>query len=204
MLLSVSTGHTVSECPSTRICPGLFCPRWNVSRRCLPNSADSTNSASAMSCVRVTSRSTSRLICSGEPLGDSHSTNSWIRAMISFCFRFAQRKHGCIAAIPAQRASDMLYLMQPEQAEFLLRSVMIPSLQNEHGITKRVMAAVPDDKGNYKPDPNSMTAFELVRHIAGAEIACLRTVTEGQFSGPAHMPESVKTVSDVVKWYEEN
>jgi uncharacterized damage-inducible protein DinB len=98
----------------------------------------------------------------------------------------------------------MLKLMQPEQAEFLLRDVMIPSLQNEHGITKRIIAAVPDDKGDYKPDPNAMSAFELARHIVGAEISFLRTVEEGQFPGASRMPDSVKTVSDVVRWYEEN
>ncbi|HEX4750997.1 MAG TPA: DinB family protein [Bryobacteraceae bacterium] len=95
--------------------------------------------------------------------------------------------------------------MQPEQAEFLLRDVLIPSLQNEHGITKRIMAAVPDDRGDYKPDPTSMTAFELARHIATAEMTFMQAVIKGEFpsSGGPRL-DDMKNVSDVVRWYEQS
>lgn len=95
--------------------------------------------------------------------------------------------------------------MQAEQAEFLLKSVFLPSLEREHGTTKNVLATVPAEKGDYKPDPNSMSAFELAWHIASAEMAFLTTVVEGEFPTTRNpRPESIKTVPDVVQWYEEN
>ncbi len=59
--------------------------------------------------------------------------------------------------------------MTAEQAMILLQNVYLGTLQNERRITKKVLEAVPPDKGDYKPDPNSRSAMELVRHIAAAD-----------------------------------
>jgi len=48
----------------------------------------------------------------------------------------------------------------PEQAIFLFHSVL-PSFENEHRVTTKVLKAVPADKAGFKPDPNSMSAFDL-------------------------------------------
>jgi len=94
--------------------------------------------------------------------------------------------------------------MQPDQAKFLLET-FLPSLRNEHAITKRVIEAMPADKLDYRPDENGKSALELSSHIAGAEILFLRAVAEGQFDFTQRaMPDSAKTPEGLSAWYAEN
>jgi hypothetical protein len=50
--------------------------------------------------------------------------------------------------------------MTPEFAAGLC-AMMLDGIQREAECTKRVLAAVPDDKSDYRPDPNARTAREL-------------------------------------------
>ncbi len=94
--------------------------------------------------------------------------------------------------------------MTAEQAVFLLQNVYLGTLKNESRITKKVLEAVPPDKGEYKPDPNSRSANELARHIAAAENRFLETVINGVFdTNPSLIPENVKTPQQIAAWYEE-
>ena len=94
--------------------------------------------------------------------------------------------------------------MTAEQAVFLLQDVYLGALKNESRITKKVLEAVPPDKGEYKPDPNSRSANELARHIAAAENRFLETVINGVFdTNPSLIPENVKTPQQIAVWYEE-
>lgn len=68
----------------------------------------------------------------------------------------------------------------PDQAVFLLHSVL-PSIENEHRITTKVLKAIPADRADYKPDPTAMSAFDLAWHIASSEMSFLRAVIEGDF-----------------------
>ena len=91
-----------------------------------------------------------------------------------------------------------------QQAIFLLQDVYLGSLKNESRITKRVLEAVPADKGEHRPDPISKSAIELVRHIAVAENRFLETVINGVFDvNAAALPENVKTPQEVASWYEQ-
>jgi uncharacterized damage-inducible protein DinB len=94
--------------------------------------------------------------------------------------------------------------LQPEQAGTLLQ-VTLPALKNEHRITKKIIEAVPLDKGDYRPDPNSKTALELAWHIAASENMFLKVPSAGEFdfSGNAR-PESVRSSADVAQWYAEH
>ena len=56
-----------------------------------------------------------------------------------------------------------------EQAIFLLHDVYLGTLKMESGTTKKILEAVPSDRGEYRPDPASRTAMELTRHIAAAD-----------------------------------
>ena len=40
-----------------------------------------------------------------------------------------------------------------EQAIFLLHDVYLGTLKMESGTTKKILEAVPSDKGEYRPDP---------------------------------------------------
>jgi uncharacterized damage-inducible protein DinB len=63
---------------------------------------------------------------------------------------------------------------------------------------------VPADKAEYRPDPISKSAIELVRHIAAADNRFLETVINGVFdANTAMIPENVKTPAEIATWYAE-
>ena len=70
--------------------------------------------------------------------------------------------------------------MTPEQAKFLL-SVFLPAIRREFPTTLRVIQAVPTDKGDYRPAPNSRSALELAWHLASADIWFLDGFLAGEF-----------------------
>jgi uncharacterized damage-inducible protein DinB len=92
--------------------------------------------------------------------------------------------------------------MSPEFA-LGLRAMMLDGVQREAETTKRVIAAVPDAKSDYRPDPNARTAKELAWHIANTDVQFLDGIADLNFKmeSPEHKPE---TSADVVAWYGEN
>jgi uncharacterized damage-inducible protein DinB len=95
--------------------------------------------------------------------------------------------------------------LQPDQASFLLHAAHLPSLKNEHGITKKVIEAIPLDKGDYSPDNISKSALALAWHIVATENRFMDAVLTGAFDlTPNPMPESIKNSADLLAWYEEN
>ncbi|MGA2591785.1 MAG: DinB family protein [Bryobacteraceae bacterium] len=94
--------------------------------------------------------------------------------------------------------------LQPDQATFLLR-MGLPALKNEHRLTKKVIEAIPPDKGDYRPDPASMSALDLAWHMATAEHLFLDAVASGKFDfKPAPRPDSIRNGADVAAWYAES
>lgn len=93
--------------------------------------------------------------------------------------------------------------LQTEQATFFLNSVALPWLKNEHPLTKRVIEAIPLDKGGYRPNEVSRTAFDLAWHIASAENRFLDAVASGQFDFGGTKPDWIRNSSDIAKWYAE-
>jgi uncharacterized damage-inducible protein DinB len=89
-----------------------------------------------------------------------------------------------------------------EQAT-LLRQSFMGALKNESRVTKATLAAVPADKADYRPDPASRTAMDLVRHIATADNRFLEAVTTGVFQAGPGIPETVKTPAEIAAWYAE-
>ena len=92
--------------------------------------------------------------------------------------------------------------MTPEFAVGL-RAMMLDGIQREAECTKRVIAAVPDAKGDYRPDPNARTAKELAWHIANTDVQFLDGIADLQFKmeSPANKPQ---TAAEIVAWYDEN
>lgn len=89
--------------------------------------------------------------------------------------------------------------------EFVLgyRAMMLDGIQREAEITKKVIAAVPDAKSDYKPDPNARTAKELAWHLANTDVQFLDGIADLKFNmeNPDHKPQ---TSAEVVAWYDEN
>jgi uncharacterized damage-inducible protein DinB len=95
--------------------------------------------------------------------------------------------------------------MQPDQAVFLLHSVYLPALKNEHRLTKTVIEAIPLDKGDYRPDAISKTALDLAWHIASTEMRFMDVLPAGEFDfSPRPRPESIKNSEDLASWYVDN
>jgi uncharacterized damage-inducible protein DinB len=91
--------------------------------------------------------------------------------------------------------------MQPDQALFLLHGA-IASLHTEHPLTRNVIAAIPPDQGDYRPDAVAKSALELAWHIVATERRFLDAVVAGQFDfSPAPRPESIKNSADLIDWY---
>ena len=95
--------------------------------------------------------------------------------------------------------------MTAEQAVFV-NAMYMDAVKRESRATRDVLAAVPADKCEYKPDAYSKTAIELARHIAAAESRLLNIPVLGEFnaSGPSPLPESAKTPAEIAAWYEQS
>ena len=86
----------------------------------------------------------------------------------------------------------------PDQAKFIL-GLALPTLKSEHQTTKRVIEAIPLDKGGYRPDAISKTALELAWHIVAAEKRFLGGIPAGVLDfNPIHRPESVANSAGIV------
>jgi uncharacterized damage-inducible protein DinB len=94
--------------------------------------------------------------------------------------------------------------MTPDHATLILNSVALPSVHAEHPVTKRVIAAIPADKVDYRPDSIGRSAIDLAWHIVTAENRFLEAVVSGAFDlTPWERPNAVRSPSDVNAWYEE-
>lgn len=92
--------------------------------------------------------------------------------------------------------------LQPDQAQFLLHAVYLPGLSNEHGLTKKIIEAIPLGQGDYRPDEISKSALDLAWHIAVTEMRFIEAVETGEFDlGPRPRPDSVKNSADLAGWY---
>ena len=90
--------------------------------------------------------------------------------------------------------------------EFALgyRAMMLDGVVREAETTKKVIAAIPDAKSDYKPDPHARSAKELAWHIANSDVQFLDGIaglTFDNMQNPEHKPE---TSSEIVAWYGEN
>jgi uncharacterized damage-inducible protein DinB len=92
----------------------------------------------------------------------------------------------------------------PEQARFLL-ALTLPNIKTEHATTKRVIEAIPLDKGDYRPEPIAKSALELAWHIVAAEHRFFGGICAGKFDfTPNHRPESVRNSAQIAGWFDES
>jgi uncharacterized damage-inducible protein DinB len=97
--------------------------------------------------------------------------------------------------------------MSAPTPEFVLgyRAMMLDGLGRELEITKRVLAAIPDGKSDYRPDPHARTAWELAWHIANTDVQFADGIADLKFdmASPAEA-DKPKTVAELVEWYDRN
>ena len=94
--------------------------------------------------------------------------------------------------------------LTPDQAKFVL-GMALPTLRNEHQTTRRVIEAIPLDKGDYRPDAVSKTALELAWHIVASEQRFFSGIPLGAFDfSPIPRPESAANSAGIAAWFEES
>ena len=85
------------------------------------------------------------------------------------------------------------------------RAMMLDGFAREAEITKRVLAAVPDGKRDYRPDPHARTAWELAWHLANTDVQLLEGIAGLNFTMQSPKPEDKpKTAAELVNWYDAN
>jgi uncharacterized damage-inducible protein DinB len=88
--------------------------------------------------------------------------------------------------------------------EFALgfRAVMLDGFKREAETTRKVIAAVPDAKSDYRPDPHARTAKELMWHLANTDVQFLDGIADLdlKMENPEHKPE---TAAEIAAWYEQ-
>jgi len=97
--------------------------------------------------------------------------------------------------------------MSAPTPDFVLayRAMMLDGLAREAATTKRVLAAVPDEKRDYRPDPNARTAWELAWHLANTDVQFMDGIADLKFTMAARTEaEKPKTVAELVDWYDKN
>jgi uncharacterized damage-inducible protein DinB len=91
--------------------------------------------------------------------------------------------------------------MNPDHAK-AISEFLATTLESESKTTARVLAAVPENKGAYAPDPRSMNALDLVWHIASAEVMLLDMAIAGGDAAPSERVPGTETVAGIIAWYQ--
>ncbi len=89
--------------------------------------------------------------------------------------------------------------MNPEQATFTAQ-LFVQGLEREYAITRRVLAAVPEGKKEYRPDADARTAFSLASHIASSEVWFLNGIVKGEFVREGD--KKFGSVAEIVAYYD--
>jgi uncharacterized damage-inducible protein DinB len=94
--------------------------------------------------------------------------------------------------------------MEPHEAK-VVADFLMGDLESEMQTTLRVFAAVPGKKLDYRPDPVSKTALELLRHITLDDERILNCTADGAFVPPSSESDAcgIMTRDDAIARYKE-
>jgi uncharacterized damage-inducible protein DinB len=92
----------------------------------------------------------------------------------------------------------------PAAYALAFRDTMLQALAQEKATTAKVIAAIPDPKRDYRPDPKSRTAWELAWHIASEDVILTEQTAAGKYALPdtRYDSEQPKTSAELAAWYE--
>jgi uncharacterized damage-inducible protein DinB len=82
-------------------------------------------------------------------------------------------------------------------------AMMLDGVAREMETTRKVIAAVPNDKRDYRPDPHARTAWELAWHIANTDVQFLDGIADMKFTmdDPARTNKPAN-IADLAAWYD--
>jgi uncharacterized damage-inducible protein DinB len=90
--------------------------------------------------------------------------------------------------------------MGPEQIQ-TISGFLLQSLEGEFQTTKRVLAALPDNKHSWRPHEKGRTAAELAWHTAAGDIWFLNGIADGKFDYESEGAPPA-TTAEIVAAYE--
>jgi len=93
--------------------------------------------------------------------------------------------------------------LSPEIAQ-AYRDLLLGKIESEFKTTARVIAAVPEAKKDYKPEPNSRSAWDLATHLAQSEVWFLNSIADADFAWTGDPPKPADTVAGLAAWFEKN
>jgi uncharacterized damage-inducible protein DinB len=80
------------------------------------------------------------------------------------------------------------------------KDMMLGRIEHEQKTTRKVIAAIPNEKSGYKHDPKGRTALDLAHHIVVSELWFLNSIADGKFDWKD--PEPLKSVAGVLALYD--
>src|SRR4051812_44069086 len=97
--------------------------------------------------------------------------------------------------------------MNADQARFLAEHYA-RVIENEIPTTTKVLKAVGQGNGDYKPDPKSRSAIQLARHIATADAWFVQSTLDGKFEfdqdASTKAEAQLKTADEAASFYEKS
>ena len=85
-----------------------------------------------------------------------------------------------------------------------MRDSLLMGLARELETTKKVLAAIPDAKRDYRPDPKARTAWELAWHLVSSDVQMTDEIADHKFVMEPRFKEEPKNVAELVQWYDSN
>lgn len=92
--------------------------------------------------------------------------------------------------------------LSPEQAK-AMADMMAHGIEMESQTTRKVLAAIPEDKLDFKLGEKGWSTAKIAWHIARSEAWFAAGICAGEF-GMDNEPEPSGTVADLLAWYDAN
>lgn len=84
------------------------------------------------------------------------------------------------------------------------RAIMLEGFKRESATTRKIIAAIPEAKSDYRPDPSARSAHDLAWHIAASEKHFLDSIADLKFEMGGKQPEKPKTIAEVLAFYDQH
>ena len=80
------------------------------------------------------------------------------------------------------------------------KDMMLGRIEHEQKTTRKVIAAIPNQRLDYKHDPKGRTALELADHIVVSEIWFLNSIADGKFDWKDSVP--ARSTAEILAKYD--
>ncbi len=86
---------------------------------------------------------------------------------------------------------------------FAYRELILSTILAESKTTRKVIAAIPEARSEFRPEPRARTARELAWHIVYEDVAFLNMISDMKIE-MAPAPAAPAAMAEILRWYDEN